>query len=176
MGISLYSQTPHVESEEEEESEPEPEPVPPKKVDKGKKLAAKMPQKSVKRQVKEPSKTVDTKKSREEFRHTRESTGDRLEKSVENGVIDDEDTQTHKKDKPIEENIISKGASVEVEITTEENNGIKVPNKTVEDDRNDLGGETNVSDEKANEEINNESISKSDTDSTNDISSTGKNN
>ena len=176
MGISLYSLTPYVESEEEEESEPEPEPVPPKKVDKGKQLVAKMPQKSVKRQLKEPSKAVDTKKSKEGLRHIHESTGDRLEKSIENGVIDDEDTHTHKKDKPIEENIISKDDSVEAEIIAEENNSIKVPNKTGEDDKNDLGGETNVLDEDANEEMNNESISKSDTDSTHDISSTGKHN
>ena len=178
MCISLYSQIPHEESEEEEESEPEPEPVPPKKVEK----VAKMPQKSIKREVKKPSKTVDTKKSKEEFRQKHESTGDRLEKSVENGVLDDEDKNTREEDKSIEENMISRDDTVEVEIIAEENNSITVPDskkdKTVliEDDKTNLGGETNVSDEHVSEHLNRDSESQSDTDSARDLSSTGKHN
>ena len=178
MCISLYSQIPHEESEEDEESEPEPEPVPPKKVEK----VAKMPQKSIKREVKEPSKTGDTKKSKEEFRQKHESRGDRFEKSVENGVLDDDDKNTHEEDKSVEENIISKDDSVEVEIIAEENNSTTVSDskkdKTVliEDDKTNLGGETNVSDEHTNEHLNSDSKSQSDTDSTRDLSSTGKHN
>ena len=177
MGISLYSQIPHEESEEEEESEPEPEPVLPKKVEK----VTKMPQKSIKHEVKEPSKTVDAKKSKEEFRQTHESTGDRLKKSVENGILDD-DKNTHEEDKSVEERIISKNDSVEVEIIAEENNSITVPDikkdKTVpiENDKEDSGGETNVSDEHTNEHLNSDSKSQSDTDSARDISRTGKHN
>ena len=178
MGISLYLQIPHVVSEEEEESEPEPEPAPPKKVEK----VAKMPQKSIKREVKKPSKTVDTKKSKEEFRQKHESTGDRLKKSVENGVLDDEDKNTREEDKSIEENMISRDDTVEVEIIAEENNSITVPDSKkdkivpIEDDKKDLGGESNVSDERTNEHLNSDSKSQSDTDSARDFSSTGKHN